>query len=127
MKKQKTIYCYMIVLFSVLFMAANLSAASSMSNIQQNMKKRLPEVVTLKKNGIIGENNKGLLEFITNNRQKANLVNAENNDRKTVYRAIAKQQKTTESFVAEQRAKQIRDKGEKGFYYQKPNGTWYKK
>ena len=59
-------------------------------DIKTRMKQRLPVIIELKAQGIVGENNAGYLEFIGAKREKADVVAAENNDRKTVYTAIAK-------------------------------------
>jgi uncharacterized protein YdbL (DUF1318 family) len=59
-------------------------------DIKARMKNRLPEIKQLKAQGIVGEDNKGYLQFVGGNKAKADVVAAENKDRKTVYTAIAK-------------------------------------
>jgi hypothetical protein len=91
------------------------------------MKKRLPVIVELKNKGIVGENNKGYLEFIGNQKAKADVVAAENKDRRTVYEAIAKQQGTTAELVGKRRALQIANKANKGEWVQDAGGQWQQK
>ena len=91
------------------------------------MKQRLPVIIELKAKGIVGENNAGYLEFVGAKREKADVVAAENNDRKTVYTAIAKQQGTTAEVVGKRRALQIAQKANPGEWLQDASGKWIQK
>ncbi len=95
--------------------------------IKQRMIDRLPAIESLKDKGLVGENNMGYLEFIGKKKEKADVVEAENNDRKLVYEAIAKQQGTTVELVGKHRAIQISQKAQPGEWLQDANGKWYKK
>ena len=99
----------------------------SADDIKTRMKDRLPVILELKAKGILGENNKGYLEFIGEKREKADVVAAENEDRKTVYAAIAKQQGTTVELVGKRRALQISEKADAGDWLQDAAGNWYQK
>ena len=88
---------------------------------------RLPEIKALKDKGLVGENNKGLLEFVGQQKEKQDVVTAENQDRQKVYQAIAKQQGTTAELVGKHRAVQIAAKAQPGTWLQDANGKWYKK
>ena len=96
-------------------------------DIKTRMKDRLPAILELKANGIVGENNKGYLEFIGGKTEKADVVAAENEDRTTVYAAIAKQQGTTVELVGKRRALQISEKADAGDWLQNAAGNWYQK
>ena len=96
-------------------------------DIKTRMKQRLPVIIELKAQGIVGENNAGYLEFIGAKREKADVVAAENNDRKTVYTAIAKQQGTTAEVVGKRRALQIAQKANPGEWLQDASGKWIQK
>ncbi len=96
-------------------------------DIKSRMIARLPAIKALKAKGIVGENNKGYLQFIGKNKEKEDVVNAENSDRKAVYSAIAKQQGTTVELVGKHRAIQIAKKAEAGEWLQDATGKWYKK
>jgi uncharacterized protein YdbL (DUF1318 family) len=97
------------------------------SGIKQRMKQRLPAIAALKTKGIIGENNRGYLGFVTKARTKENVIAAENKDRKKVYTYFAKEQGTTLDFVEKIQAKRKADRTSSGEFFQKPNGTWVKK
>ncbi len=96
-------------------------------DIKTRMKDRLPVILELKAKGIVGENNKGYLEFIGGKKEKADVVAAENEDRTTVYAAIAKQQGTTVELVGKRRALQISQKADAGDWLQDAGGNWYQK
>ncbi len=96
-------------------------------DIKTRMKNRLPVIKELKAKGIVGEDNKGYLQFVGGNKAKADVVAAENKDRKTVYAAIAKQQGTTAELVGKRRAVQIAKKANKGEWVQDANGKWLQK
>jgi len=115
-----------IIIFSMF--ALILSANSGLSqDIKERMKDRLPLIVELKKKGIVGENNLGLLEFIGKTKEHESVVNEENNDRMKVYEAIAKQQGGTADLVGKRRAIQIAEKAETGEWLQNEQGVWYQK
>jgi uncharacterized protein len=103
------------------------SAYSSSKAIKQRMIERLPVIKSLKDQGIVGENNKGYLEFVGQKKDKADVINAENKDRKLVYSAIAKQQGTTVEVVGKHRAIQIGNKARPGEWLQDAAGKWHKK
>lgn len=101
--------------------------AAHSASIKERMAARIPEIIALKDNGLIGENNKGFLEYRTADKPKMELIEGENADRDTVYQAIAKSQGASPSLVGESRAKMIAENGQSGHLYQKPDGSWYKK
>lgn len=95
--------------------------------IKDRMIARLPVVNELKAQGVVGENNRGYLEYRTKERPRADVVDAENQDRRTVFQAIAKRQNTTPEFVGQARAAQIADRQAAGTWVQDSSGTWSKK
>jgi uncharacterized protein YdbL (DUF1318 family) len=97
------------------------------ADIKTRMKQRLPVIIELKTKGIVGENNAGYLEFVGAKREKADVVAAENEDRQTVYAAIAKQQGTTAELVGKRRALQIAKKANPGEWVQDAGGNWLQK
>ncbi len=112
-----------LVIAVIFFGAVNGSAAS----IKDRMVDRLPAINALKDKGLVGENNRGLLEFRANQKAQQDVVAAENKDREAVYGAIAKKQGVSPQLVGQRRAKQIADIGASGHWFQKADGTWYKK
>jgi uncharacterized protein YdbL (DUF1318 family) len=102
-------------------------AFPSAREIRDRMIARLPEIKALKAKGLVGENNKGYLEFVGQQKEKKEVVTAENQDREKVYQAIAKQQGTTVELVGIHRAVQIATKAQPGEWLQDANGKWYRK
>ncbi|MBU8910321.1 MAG: YdbL family protein [Desulfobacterales bacterium] len=97
------------------------------AGIKERMKQRLPVIADLKAKGIIGENNRGYLGFVTAARAKEGVVAAENKDRKMIYTHFAKQQNTTPDVVEKVQAKRKAQRAKPGEFFQKPDGSWHKK
>lgn len=95
------------------------------ASIKEDMATRIPAIDALKDQGIVGDNNKGLLEYRSDNKPQQELVNAENRDRSAVYEAIGKSEGAAATPVAERRAKKIAESGASGHWLQKADGTWY--
>ena len=116
-------------LWMILGIAAVLTIADSVpaQGIKERMKERLPVIVELKTQGIVGENNQGYLDFVGNVKTHEALIAQENQDRKTVYAHIAKQQNTSLSVVEKNRALQLIERAAPGTYVQMPDGTWVQK
>lgn len=112
-----------------IFIAGSLLLASTVqsASIKERMASRIPTINTLKDQGVIGENNKGFLEFRKNSTSHQQLVADENKDRGTVYKAIAKQQGASPKVVGQRRAKMIVEAGKTGHLFQKNDGSWYEK
>lgn len=119
--------CFMTFLY--VFIACTLFIASSVhsASIKENMAARIPAINALKDQGIVGENNKGLLDFRSEDRQQQELVNAENRDRSAVYEAIGKSEGAAATLVGQRRAKKIAESGASGHWFQKADGTWIQK
>jgi uncharacterized protein YdbL (DUF1318 family) len=120
MRKYSIMYAFFALLVLLSFTTNGMCFAGA-GDIKARMQERLPTIVKMKDSGIIGENNKGLLEFVPG------AVSAENNDRRAVYNAIAKQQNTTATLVGERRAIQIAESATAGHWLQDDSGKWYKK
>lgn len=120
------LFKYLPVFFMIALVAGTLAPAGA-QNLKERFKSRLPAILKLKAQGIIGENNKGFLEYLGSQRPDQAVVNAENADRKKVYTAIAKQQGTSAAAVGTRRALQIAQKAKPGEMLQNAGGKWYKK
>ena len=126
--KIHSIFYAIIALFTLVIFTAEGNCFAGANDIKARMQQRLPNIVKLKADGLVGENNKGYLEFVPGAAKKdSNTVSAENNDRKAVYGAIARQQGTSPQLVGERRASQIGQKASSGSWLQDPSGKWYKK
>ena len=127
MRKYPVFYA-VIAFFIVFIFSTEADCFAGSGDIKARMQKRLPTIVQMKAEGIIGENNKGFLEFSPGAAQRdGNVIAAENNDRQMVYSAIAKQQGTSAKLVGERRAIQISEKAKPGEWLQDKSGKWYKK
>lgn len=115
------------ILTSLLLGVLMLSTSSFADDIKARMKERLPVIVELKAKSIVGENNKGYLEFVGEKKEKTDVVAAENEDRQKVYAAIAKQQGTTVELVGKRRALQLAQKADPGEWVQDADGKWIQK
>lgn len=115
-----------IILMVILGMLAGVGAVLA-QGIKERMKERLPVIAALKKQGIVGENNRGYLSFVGSEKKHEQLVAAENRDRKKIYAHIAAQQGTKLEVVEKNRALQLAERAAPGTYIQKPDGTWVKK
>ena len=123
MKNKILMTTLMLPIFALLFSGGIASSES----LKARMRARLPIIVQLKAKGIVGENVRGYLQFIGNIREKEDVVEAENNDRRKVYTTIAQQQGTTAELVGKRRALQIAKKAKPGEWLQDQSGKWYRK
>jgi len=124
MTRKSIIFATLFLLFAGLFLGGNDARADS---IKERMLVRLPQIDSLKQRGIIGENNKGFLEFLGSEKPDFNVVAEENNDRRRVYEAIAAKQNTTVELVGRRRALQIAENAPSGAWLQAQDGSWFKK
>lgn len=119
------VYKITIAIILVCFFLTGVSALGE--DIKARMKARLPIIVKLKSEGIIGENSAGYLQFVGNQKANESVIAEENADRLKVYQAIAKQTGTTPEVVGQRRAVQIADKAAPGEWLQGADGKWYQK
>ena len=126
--KKYPIFYSVLALFALLTFTTEGMCFAGADDIKARMQERLPIIVQMKSDGIIGENNKGFLAFVPGAAmKKENVVAAENTDRQMVYTAIAKQQGTSAALVGERRAIQIAKSAGSGHWLQDESGKWYKK
>lgn len=122
--KNKITRSVMILVFLSLMV---LVATSGAQGIKERMKQRLPAIVELKAQGLVGEDNQGYLAFVTGQKSQEEIVASENADRKAVYAQIAQQQGTTLDLVEKRRAMTLAERAIPGEYIQKADGSWVKK
>ena len=115
---------FVLIIISCFLLVSSVAHSAS---IKERMAARIPEINALKDSGLIGENNMGFLEYRSAEKPKKELIEGENRDRDTVYKAIAKSQGASPVLVSQSRAKMIAENGPSGHWYQKPDGSWYKK
>jgi uncharacterized protein len=124
---KKNAFPILISLILLTGIIADAIAFAGSEDIKKHMLDRLPAILSLKQQGVVGENNKGFLEFIGSIKTGQETVSAENADRRTVYEAIAKQQGSTVGLVGTRRAIQIAETAQPGEWLQDSNGKWYRK
>ena len=97
-------------------------------SVKDRMAARAPEVLKLKTQGLIGENNQGYLEIRGDGGgNAAGLVKAENSDRRMVYKAIAAKTGGSVEQVGQRAAVRRAQVAGAGEWLQKPSGEWYQK
>lgn len=117
------------LLFALILLAPAMPVrADDNAAVKARMAQRISQVDQMKKRGVAGENNRGLLEA----REGAGaadqeLISAENKDREAAYAYLAEQNKTTVDMVARARARQIAQASVSGVWIQDGNGAWSKK
>ncbi len=119
------IFVVRVLTFTAILFA--ISTVTFAQDIKARFKDRLPKIIELKSQGIIGENNQGYLSFVGNDRQMQDVVEAENKDRRTVYEEIGVREGTTVQTVGQRRALQLRDLANPGDWVQNDAGKWYRK
>jgi uncharacterized protein len=102
-------------------------AFAGADDIKSRMKARLPVIKDLKFKGIVGENNRGYLAFVGSQREEQAIVNAENEDRRIVYQALAQRENVPMERLEALRAKNIAEKANPGEWLQDAAGKWYQK
>jgi uncharacterized protein YdbL (DUF1318 family) len=126
--RKYSIFYAIIALFVLSIFSATAVCFAGADDIKARMLERLPTIVQIKAEGIVGENNSGFLQFVPGAAAKMqDVVSAENKDRQTVYEAIAKQQGSTAQLVGKRRALKIAEEAAPGEWLQDGSGKWYKK
>lgn len=114
-------------LILIVTLAVTLFAGAALAqSLKDRFIARKPAVAALLADGTVGENNQGFLAF-RGAKKQADVVAAENQDRATVYQAIARKTGTTPDLVAQRRAAQVAETAPPGTWLQKPDGGWYQK
>lgn len=111
------------------FLLALLVQAES-AELKQRFLQRKPLLEDMKNQGWVGENNLGFLSFrgaAGQSKENTQVVQAENEDRKTVYAEIAAKVNTSVADVGKRRAAQIATLAAAGQWLQDADGNWYQK
>jgi uncharacterized protein len=111
------------------FLLALLVKAES-AELKDRFLQRKPLLENMKDQGWIGENNLGFLSFRSaagQSKENLQVVQAENDDRRTVYAEISVKVNTGVSEVGKRRAAQIAALASVGQWLQDADGNWYQK
>lgn len=123
----KNRFLHLVVMLSALTLGAAAVRAQDLSAVKARMEQRLSKLDALKGQGVIGENNRGLVELRGGNPDAGDVVAGENSDRTAVYAALAKQTGSSAETVGKARAKVIAGNSAPGVWLQRDSGEWYKK
>jgi hypothetical protein len=135
----KKIHVWGLAVGLVLSMAASLCFAADydyktmtpdIEKALKNRQARYYQLQALKKQGVIGENNKGYVTDLKNNSTASAMVASENKDRRVLYEALAEQNKLGGAGLLEvQRAfAEVQEgKAGPGDMVQSADGNWNKK
>jgi uncharacterized protein len=119
-------FFFRLLLIVSLLAPAYLAKAEDLGAVRARMAQRLSEIDDMKARGVVGENNRGLLEARGDGADQG-VISSENKDRETVYAAIAAQTNTSPEQVARARARQIAQGTRPGVWIQDSSGEWKKK
>ncbi len=111
----------------VAFLLLVITPAAQAGSVKERMAARAPEILKLKAQGIVGENNQGFLDIRGDGAAAAGLVDAENKDRQMVYKAIAAKTGGSVAQVGQRAAARRAQVAGAGEWLQKPSGEWYQK
>ena len=116
---------------SIAFLSAllflSLGAQAMANDLKARFLERKPLLNSLKDRGMVGENNRGFLEFVGGSREGQNVVQEENADRAKVYQQIAGETGANPDQVGMQRARKIAEIEGGGHFVQDAGGNWIKK
>lgn len=96
----------------------------------QNRQARFSELQALKAQGVLGENNQGLISVLGNAGNAQGVARAENSDRSLIYEAIVSQNNLGASNLPKVKsvfAEVQREKARSGDMIQQPSGEWVRK
>ncbi len=113
----------------VLLIASSAILSAQGDPLKERFIQRKPKINALKNQGIVGENNRGLLAVRSQNitdKDRA-IVQAENEDRRKVYQRIAANVGSNVDMVGKRRAAQIAQNAAPGHWLQDAEGNWYRK
>ena len=118
-----TLFCFIL-----LVPGNGILCAASQDALRDRMLARKGDVLGLLTAGKAGENFSGLLEErVSLTVAEKNLLEAENSDRREVYKAISEKNKTSVDAVGALRAKTIHDQVPPGVWIQRQKDKWEKK
>ncbi len=110
-----------------LFFLLSFSVAAYAEDLKAGFRARKPTIDSLKDRGIVGENNRGFLEFVGPNKEGVNIIQEDNAARGKVYNQIGQRTGSAPDEVGRQRSLQIINRAKKGHILQDPSGRRFRK
>lgn len=126
MKIFKTIHICVLVIAGLVFLTFSQASAREKEEIVQSLKDRIGIVNQLKASGVVGETNNGYLAFV-GNVEKADIVDAENKDRKELYEILADDEGTSIQVIEKNMGVVKAQRAGQGEFFQTSDGKWVKK
>jgi len=120
----------LVVLFVSVFCQIPFIRGADASDVaaRARIDQRVSKIDSLKKGGIVGENNHGFLEIRGGGSSEAGtVITEENKDREIVYAALAKQTGASAEQVGRARARYISLHSTAGVWIQNERGQWKQK
>jgi hypothetical protein len=108
-----------------LLVTAAAAFAQELDGLRESFRARYPELVAAKRAGAIGENSAGFVEAVKGG--SAELVNAENADRRKLYAALAAKENISPEQVAQRNAQRNFGKAQPGEWLKGGDGKWTQK
>lgn len=99
----------------------------AVDDAKARMRERVPIIDALKRDGVVGENNRGYLEVRESSGNVSEVVTAENTDRQTIFADTATIRGVAPEVVGRIFSRQIAAASAPGVWLQRENGEWYKK
>ena len=95
----------------------------------ENRKERFEKLRVFKRDGVVGENNRGYVEVLNSDSDARSLAERENQDRKIIYQAIEEQNHLSNAMetIGKVFAQVQRDKAAPGEKIQAEDGSWVTK
>lgn len=104
------------------------AAANELDEVKSRIKDRFDATMAIKRAGLAGENNVGLLEARGSlSAEQRQVVNAENKDRERLYELLAQSGDSSPSQVARYFARENAKRQPAGVWIQQTNGQWVQK
>jgi uncharacterized protein len=117
-----------LLVFAALAFAPVVVHAQDLGAVKARIEQRIGTVNAIKDRGAAGENNRGYLETRGNaSAEDQKVISEENQDRRTVYAALAQQTGATPDAVGRQRAQQLAGLAKAGHWIQDSGGAWRQK
>ena len=127
MKRFSTIIVSVLV---VIFGLGAVAFAQTKSELRQRFRDRLKDVNRLKADGAVGETHDGWLATVKGKdltKKEQKIVDDENDDRRSLYRLIAEDEKTTADLVGERNGTRNRRNLKVGEWFKTKDGDWEQK
>lgn len=127
MARRSTMFALLAACVALLLPAT--AQADEMSDLQAKFKSRFPKLTELRNAGTVGETWDGWVQVVKGGGEKdvAEIVAAENTDRKALYALLAAKQKTTPELVGERNGLRIFKAASADHWLKPKDGTWAQK